>query len=167
MTTPDAAAGILITRLFDASPDKVWRFWTSEAGLAQWWGPVGFVSRVHALDVRAGGGFDIVMRATAPDVVAYLEGHRIPLESHARGTYTEVDPPRRLGWRSHVDFVPGVAPYEVLASMELRALADGATEMTFRSERMHDAMWTRNAEAGWTQQLGHLVERLAQHARSD
>ena len=166
MTTPDAAAGILITRMFDASPDKVWRFWTSEAGLEQWWGPVGFASRVQALDVRAGGGFDIVMRATAADVVAYLEGHGIPRESHARGTYTEVDPPRRLAWRSHVDFVPGVAPYEVRASMELRTLTDGTTEMTFRSERMHDAMWTRNAEAGWTQQIDRLVGQLAQAARS-
>jgi len=29
--------------------------------------------------------------------------------------------------------------------------------MRLRSERMHDAMWTRNAEAGWTQQLDRLV----------
>ena len=166
MTTPETDAGIFIRRVFDAAPEKVWRFWTSEAGLEQWWGPVGFVSRVHALDVRAGGGFDIGMRATAADVVAYLDGHGIPLESHARGAYTEVDPPRRLAWRSHVDFVPGVAPYEVAASLELRALADGATEMTFRSDRMHDAMWTRNAEAGWTQQIDRLVEQLAQLARS-
>ena len=166
MTTPETDAGIFIRRVFDATPEKVWRFWTSEAGLEQWWGPAGFVSRVQALDVRVGGGFDIVMRATAADVVAYLDGHGIPLESHARGTYTEVDPPRRLAWRSQVDFVPGVAPYEVAASLELRALADGATEMTFRSDRMHDAMWTRNAEAGWTQQIDRLVEQLAQLARS-
>ena len=78
MTTPAADAGILIKRVFNASPDKVWRFWTSEAGLEQWWGPVGFVSRVSALDVRVGGGFDIVMRATAADVVAYLAGPRHP-----------------------------------------------------------------------------------------
>jgi uncharacterized protein YndB with AHSA1/START domain len=162
----DVDAGILIQRVFNASPEKVWRFWTSEAGLEQWWGPVGFVSRVHALDVRVGGGFDIVMTAVAPDVVAYLDGHGIPRESHARGTYTELDPPRRLAWRCPVDFVPGHAPYEVAASMELRALADGATEMTFRSERMHDAMWTRNAEAGWTQQIDRLVEQLAAAART-
>jgi hypothetical protein len=39
--------------------------------------------------------------------------------------------------------------HALAASIELHALADGATR--FRSERMHDAMWTRNAEAGWTQ----------------
>ena len=157
MTSAESAAGIVIRRVFGASPDKVWRFWTSAAGLESWWGPDGFTSHVAALDVRSGGGFDIVMRATAAEQVAYLHKHGIPLESHARGTYTEVDPPRRLAWRSSIDFVPGVAPYDVEGSIELRALDDGATEMTFRSDRMHDAMWTRNAEAGWTQQLDRLV----------
>ena len=158
--------GIAIERLFKAPPDKVWRMWTTREGLETWWGPTGFASTVKRLDLRVGGGFDIVMRATAADVVAYLEGHGIPLESHARGSYTEVDPPRRLAWRSHVDFVPGVTPYEIKASMDLRPLADGTTEMTFRSDRMHDAMWTRNAEAGWTQQIDHLVGQLAQLAQS-
>ena len=161
MTQADTATGILITRVFGASPDKVWRFWTSESGLEAWWGPIGFESRVSTLDVRTGGGFDIVMRATAPEQVTYLTEHGIPLESHARGTYTEVDPPRRLAWRSSVDFVPGVAPYEVTASIDLRALADGSTEMTFRTDRMHDAMWTRNAEMGWQQQLDRLVALTA------
>ena len=161
MTTPAADAGILIERVFNAAPDKVWHFWTSEAGLQQWWGPVGFESRVCALDVRVGGGFDIAMRATAPGQVAYLVEHGIPLETHARGTYTEVDPPRRLAWRSSVDFVPGVAPYEVMSSVDLHALADGTTEMNFRSDRMHDAMWTRNAQEGWTQQIDRLVGQLA------
>lgn len=161
MTQTDAAIGIEIKRIFNASQDKVWRFWTSAAGLEQWWGPVGFESRVAELDVREGGGFDIVMKAVAPEQVKYLADHGIPLESHARGRYTEVDAPRRLAWRSSVDFVPGVAPYEVASSVELHALDDGRTEIVFRSDRMHDALWTRNAEAGWTQQLDRLVGLLA------
>ena len=161
MTTTDTATGIEITRVFHASPDKLWRFWTSAPGLEQWWGPVGFESRVLALDVRVGGGFDIVMTAVGPEQVKYLVDHGIPLESHARGRYTEVDPARRLAWRSNVDFVPGVAPYEIDSRVDLRALDDGRTEMVLRSDRMHDAMWTRNAQAGWTQQLDRLVDLRA------
>ena len=161
MTTTETTAGILIKRRFNAAPDKVWRFWTSAAGLQAWWGPIGFESRVATLDLRVGGGFDIVMTATAPEQVAYLAEHGIPLESHARGGYTEVDPPRRLAWRSSIDFVPGIAPYDVTSSVDLAALADGTTEMIFRSDRMHDAMWTRNAEMGWTQQIDGLVAQLA------
>lgn len=152
---------IEITRVFNADLDKVWRFWTSAPGIAQWWGPVGFESRVAALDVRTGGEFDIVLKAVDAQQVKYLSDHGIPLESHARGTYTEVDAPRRLAWRSRIDFVPGVAPYDIESGVDLRALDDGRTEIVFRSERMHDAMWTRNAEAGWTQQLDRLAGLLA------
>jgi len=161
VSSTEQAVGIVIQRVVATSPDKVWRFWTTAAGLQQWWGPIGFASRVSALDVRVGGGFDIAMRATAPEQVASLTAHGIPLESHARGSYTEVDPPRRLAWRSRIDFVAGVAPYEVTAALDLRALADGATEMTLRSDRMHDALWTRNAQAGWTRQVDRLVQQLA------
>jgi hypothetical protein len=52
MTSTETAAGIVIRRVFGASPDKVWRFWTSAAGLESWWGPDGFTSHVAALDVR-------------------------------------------------------------------------------------------------------------------
>ncbi len=50
---------------------------------------------------------------------------------------------------------------EVTSSVDLRALADGATEMGLRSDRMHDAMWTRNAQEGWTQHIDRLVGQLA------
>ena len=35
----------------------------------------------------------------------------------------------------------------------------------WRGPSMHDAMWTRNAEAGWTQQVDRLVEQLPRPAR--
>ncbi len=159
MTLP--ASNLLVTRRVDAAPETVWRSWTTRAGLEAWWGPVGFVSTVQALDVRVGGGFDIAMLATAPGQVAYLSAHGIPLESHARGTYVDVAPVRRLAWRSVVDFAPGVAPYDVTAAVDLRATAEGATELTFRGDPLHDAMWTRNAETGWTQQLDKLVAQFA------
>ena len=116
---------------------------------------------MHALDVRVSGGFDIAMLATVQEQRAYLNENGVPLEGHAHGVYTEVDTPRRLAWRSRIDFVPGVTPYEVTASIDLRPSVDGATEMTLCSDRMHDAMWTRNAEMGWTQQIDGLVAQLA------
>jgi uncharacterized protein YndB with AHSA1/START domain len=158
MTTDNP--GFTIERVFAAPPDKVWRMWTTEAGLAAWWGPDGFVSTVKRLDLRVAGGFEIAMRAVAAQQVAYLEAHGIPLESTANGTYTAVEPTGHLAWRSTVDFVPGVDHYEVTASVRLAPAANGGTAMTFRSDRMHDATWTRNAEMGWTQQIDRLVEQM-------
>jgi uncharacterized protein YndB with AHSA1/START domain len=155
------AADITMDRLFKASPDKVWRMWTTAPGLAAWWGPDGFVCTVRRLDLRVDGGFEIVMLATAPEQVGYLQAHGIPLESIALGVYTAIEPTRHLAWRNIVDFVPGVPRYEVLASVDLALTESGGTAMTFRSERMHDAMWTRNAHRGWTQQIDRLQGQMS------
>src|SRR5471030_387080 len=145
MNSPLPAPGIAIERRFSAPPEKVWRLWTTAPGLAAWWGPDGFVSTVRHLDVRVDGGFEIAMLATAPQQVEYLRAHGIPLESVAKGVYTLVEPTRRLAWRNIVDFVPGLPRYEVAVSVTFELTESGATAMSFSSERMHDAMWTRNA----------------------
>ncbi|MEP6505014.1 MAG: SRPBCC domain-containing protein [Betaproteobacteria bacterium] len=159
-TDTSTAPTLRIERLFKAPPDKVWRMWTTEPGLAAWWGPDGFVSTVRRLDLRVQGGFEIVMLATAPEQVGYLQAHGIPLESVAKGVYTAIEPVRHLAWHNIVDFVPGVPRYEVLARVDLAPTGSGGTAMTFSSERMHDAMWTRNAEMGWTQQIDRLLAQV-------
>jgi uncharacterized protein YndB with AHSA1/START domain len=165
MNSPLPPTGISIERRFKSPPEKVWRLWTTESGLAAWWGPDGFVSTVRHLDVRVDGGFEIVMLATAPQQVEYLRAHAIPLESVARGVYTVVEPSHRLAWRNIVDFVPGQPRYEVAVSVTFELTESGGTVMAFTSERMHDAMWTRNAEMGWTQQIDRLLAQLDADAR--
>lgn len=161
MTTKTTKAqGIAIERMFKAAPDKVWAMWTTKEGLEKWWGPVGFVSTVKHLDVRVGGSFEIVMRATGANQIAHLKSAGIPLESSAKGTYTAVVPVQRLAYRNIVDFIPGVERYEVAATLELRAAPGGGTTMTFRNDAMHDATWTQRAETGWMQQLDKLVSAL-------
>jgi uncharacterized protein YndB with AHSA1/START domain len=78
--TADQTVTIEQTVRIGASPATVWRFWTEPELLVEWWG-------VDA------------------DVVAEPGGHyRVVMENGpvARGTFTELDPPRRLvftfGW---------------------------------------------------------------------
>jgi uncharacterized protein YndB with AHSA1/START domain len=33
---------LVITRVFDAPRNLVWKAWTDPASLAKWWGPAGF-----------------------------------------------------------------------------------------------------------------------------
>ena len=69
MTTiqnPPVAAGareFVITRAFDAPPERVFEAWTDPKRLAQWWGPHTFTNPVCQLDVRPGGPYRIVMRS--------------------------------------------------------------------------------------------------------
>jgi uncharacterized protein YndB with AHSA1/START domain len=65
--SPDSGPdqGIAITRVFDASRDRVWREWTEPEPFADWFGgaecevPLSTVS----MDVRPGGGWRLTMFA--------------------------------------------------------------------------------------------------------
>ena len=46
---------LIITRMIDAPPEKVWRAWTEPALLTQWFTPPPFTTPSAELDVRPGG----------------------------------------------------------------------------------------------------------------
>ena len=75
---------LVLTRLIDAPPEKLYRAWTDGELLKQWFAPKPYSTPVAELDVRPGGTTMVVMRG--PD------GKDMPLP----GVYLEVVPNRRL-----------------------------------------------------------------------
>ena len=55
MTTETADREIVLTRVLDAPRELVFRAWTEPEHLAHWWGPNGFTTTYHQVDVREGG----------------------------------------------------------------------------------------------------------------
>ncbi len=60
---PPGEQELVITRVFDAPRELVWKAFTEADRLAQWWGPQGFTMLVHRVDVRPGGVFHYSMRS--------------------------------------------------------------------------------------------------------
>ncbi len=56
---------IVLTRVINASPLRVWAAYTTAASLVQWWGPNGFVITTISSDIRVGGSWRFDM--TGPD----------------------------------------------------------------------------------------------------
>jgi uncharacterized protein YndB with AHSA1/START domain len=75
---------LVLVRLIDAPPEKVYRAWTDPALLKQWFTPKPWTVASAELDVRPGGANLIVMRSP--------EGEEFP----NRGVYLEVVPNKRL-----------------------------------------------------------------------
>jgi uncharacterized protein YndB with AHSA1/START domain len=46
---------MVVTRIFDAPRELVWKAWTEPKYVMQWWGPNGFTSPACKMDVRVGG----------------------------------------------------------------------------------------------------------------
>jgi len=75
---------LVLTRLIDAPPEKVYRAWTDPALLKQWFAPLPYTTSSAELDVRPGGTSLITMRSP--------EGNDMPNS----GPYLEVVPNERL-----------------------------------------------------------------------
>jgi uncharacterized protein YndB with AHSA1/START domain len=74
----------VLTRVFDAPRERVFKAWTEPERFAQWWGPRTFTNPVCEIDLRPGGKYRVTMRS--PDGVDY------PL----KGVYLEIAEPERL-----------------------------------------------------------------------
>jgi uncharacterized protein YndB with AHSA1/START domain len=65
--TPDRE--IVTSRLFDAPREVVWEAFTDPKQVVQWWGPNGFTTTIHEMDVRPGGKWRHTMHG--PDGTNY------------------------------------------------------------------------------------------------
>ena len=145
-----------IERTVPAAPETLWRLWTTAEGISQWWAPDGFRTDVDRLDLRVGGELVYTMTAVAPEQAAFLEQHGLPLSTESRKTFTELDPPSRIAYRSLIDFVPGTEPYEHLTVVDLEPV-DGGTRVVMRVEPLHDDVWTARLLAGRAAELENLA----------
>ncbi|MGO4533275.1 SRPBCC family protein [Leifsonia sp. 2MCAF36] len=146
----------IIERTVAASPERVWELWTTPEGISQWWAPDGFRTDVDRLDLTEGGELVYTMTATAPEQVQFLQQNGIPLSTESRKVFTELSRPRRLAYRSMVDFVPDHEPYEQLTVIDLEPTGDG-TRVVMRVEPMHDDVWTERLLAGRANELENLA----------
>ncbi len=68
---------LVFTRVFDAPRELVWKAWTDPQHIAHWWGPRGFTTTIHEMDVRPGGIWRQMMHgpdgADYPNECAFIE----------------------------------------------------------------------------------------------
>ena len=141
---------LVITRVFDAPRERVWRAWTDPKHLAQWWGPEGFTNPVCEIDVLPGGAIHIVMRA--PD------GAEHPM----RGVFREIVEPERLVFTAFPvdrDGNPLLEQHTVISFAD----RGGKTELTVKASAVavapFAAQFLKGMDTGWTQSIDRL-ERL-------
>jgi uncharacterized protein YndB with AHSA1/START domain len=54
---------VIVTRLFHAPVERVWKAFTEDAEVMKWWGPAQFTSPAATMDVRPGGVSLVCMRS--------------------------------------------------------------------------------------------------------
>lgn len=148
-----------LDRTYAAAPADVWARWTTADGIESWWAPDGFAVEVRQLDLRPGGTLVYAMTATAPEQIEFMNNAGMPLTTVSRKTFTELDEPTRIAYKSLIDFVPGHEPYEHLTVVDLTLTPEG-TRVTMAVEPLHDDVWTERLLAGRAMELDHLAAVL-------
>ena len=141
-----------IVRVFDAPRALVWQAWTDPTMMAQWFGPRGFTIPLCELEVRVGGSLRIVMRG--PD------GNEYPM----KGVFREVVAPERLVFSNIAIDRDGnhLLEGETIVTFAEQA---GKTTLTLKTHAVGRVpiapQMLAGMEAGWTQSIDKLEERLA------
>ena len=154
--SPDAAT---LERTYDAPAELIWELCTTAAGLEKWWGPDGFETRVLDLDLRPSGRVRYTMTATAPEQVAFVQSLGMPLSSEFRRTFTEVQAPTRLAYRSLIDFVPEQEPYEHLTVIDIEPAGE-RTKLAMTIDPLHDDAWTEEHRDHRSKELDNLEAEI-------
>ncbi|HEV8575252.1 MAG TPA: SRPBCC family protein [Dehalococcoidia bacterium] len=141
---------ITVTRVLDAPCELVFEAWTDPEQVVQWWGPFGFTTTIHEMDVRPGGVWRFIMHG--PDGTDY--------NNHA--VFEEVVKPERLVYRHGGGEGSDIKDFHVTVTFDED---DGKTRLTLRlvaeSPAERDRMIEFGALEGGNQTLDRLAEYLA------
>jgi uncharacterized protein YndB with AHSA1/START domain len=142
-----------ISRTMKAARAIVFKAWTDQKQLAQWWGPRGFTNPVCELDARPGGAIHIEMRG--PD------GTRYPM----KGIVHEITWPERLVTISSAfEDEKGEPRLEVRNTVLFVGMGDRTKVMLTAAvikATAAAAEAVEGMETGWNQSLDRLEEFLA------
>lgn len=135
---------VRLHRVVRTTPDKLYRAFTDPDAMAKWLPPHGFTARVHAMDVRVGGGFRMSFTNFSTG-----NGHSFG------GTYLELEPGARLRYTDRFDD-PNL-PGEMVTTVMLTAVSCG-TELAVVQEGIPDAIPVEACYLGWQESLGQLAQ---------
>lgn len=133
MNTEPKKQDIVVTRVFDAPVEQVWKAWNHPDDVMQWWGPAGFTCIAAKMDFREGG--------------TSLVGMRAPKEFGGQDlyntwTYQKIVPMQQFGFIQNfadregntadpaLHGLPPDAPQAVRNLVTFKALGSDKTEMT-------------------------------------
>lgn len=156
MSTEPKKRDVVVTRVFDAPVERVWKAWRDSGEVKKWWGPIDFTCPVAEMDFREGGISLVCMRAPKE-----YGGQDI----YSTWTYTKIVPYERIEYIFNFADkdghkltpaqmgLPAGVPEDGHHVITFKALDDSSTE--FRADRTEMIM----TEHGYTTDQAHDISK--------
>ena len=155
---------LVITRVFGAPRETVWKYWTDADSFKKWWGPKEFTCPFSRMDFRAGGKYLHAMRSK--------EGQ----EFWSTGTFKEIVPKEKMVMTdSFADEKGNVVPSQYYGmegfplELEVTVTLEDHGEQT-RMTLSHsgigniDAKMRQEMEQGWNESFDKMKQEVEREA---
>ena len=152
---------MVVTRVFDAPRELVWKAWTDPKYVMQWWGPKGCTAPVCKMDFRVGGKFLFCMRT--PDGQDFWNG----------GEYFEIVVHEKIVYSMYFADAAGNKVQPAQYGIEHEAIEDahdvvivedpgnGQTKPTLIGNESMESAKNSGQLEGWIQILEKVAEVIA------
>ena len=140
---------IIITRVFDAPRERVFKTYTDPDLIPQWWGPKNLTTTVDKMDVRPGGVWRFVQRDADGNEYAF------------NGVYHQIVPPERLVGTFEFEGVPGHVSLETVTLEDLKGKTKLTEKSVFQTVEDRDGMLKSGMEEGVAETMDRLAELIA------
>jgi uncharacterized protein YndB with AHSA1/START domain/predicted SnoaL-like aldol condensation-catalyzing enzyme len=158
-TQRPARSELVITRIFDAPRELVWKAWTDPEHIQRWWGPKDFTAPACKMDFRVGGKYLFCMRSPAGR------------DYWSTGVYREIIPFERIVCTdSFADAEGNIVPatyYDMSPDFPLEMLVtvtfedhEGKTKMTLKHSGLPAGEMSEQTGTGWNESFDKLAESL-------
>jgi uncharacterized protein YndB with AHSA1/START domain len=138
---------VQFTRVLRTTPERLYRAFLDPDAMVKWLPPNGFTGKVHHMDARVGGTYQM-------SFTNFTSG-----KSHSfGGQYLELVPTERLRWTDRFDD-PNL-PGEMTVTVTFKKVSVG-TEVNIVQEGIPDVIPPEACRLGWQESLAlltHLVE---------
>ena len=157
---------LVITRVFDAPVELVWKAWTDPNYVMRWWGPTNFTSPTCKIDFREGGKFVFHMRAPKD-----FQGGQ---DFYTSGVYKKIVPLKLIEFSQGLSDkdgnridpsamgMPSDFPKEIPGALAFKRVGD-KTELTVTEYGWSVGQMRDMSESGMNECLDKLAKTLARH----
>jgi uncharacterized protein YndB with AHSA1/START domain len=165
MSNNNPVQDLVVSRIFNAPLELVWKLWTDPEQVKTWWGPAKFTSPTCKIDLREGGTYLFCMHSPED------QGDR---DFYSTGTYQKIVPRERLEFTQSFSDKNGTIippaqmgmpdmPEKVQTVVTFKDLGGGKTEMTITQSDQPAGQMFEFAVAGWNQSFDKMAASLQEN----
>jgi uncharacterized protein YndB with AHSA1/START domain len=151
---------LVITRIFDALREQIWKAWTDPVRCMKWWGPKNFTAPIIKNDLRVGGKYLNCMRSAEGQEVWSTGIYKeiVPLEKIVC-TDSFADENGNVVHASHYGIPGNDFPMEMEVTVKLEDLS-GKTKMMLTHVGLPGGEMQEMTSVSWNESFDKLVESL-------